>query len=153
VIVIIGLGNPLRQDEGIAVRLIEELRPRFATRQDVHLVDIGTSGLRLLDELEGADAAIIVDCALMGEPPGIVVRFTRKEAETQRDSASISPHTGDLLRIVDLATDLGHCPDDLIFFGIEPAALGYDIGLSPALESRVPEYCDLIEAEVARLTP
>lgn len=151
--VVVGLGNPLRQDEGIAIRILQELEKRHDLRGDVRLMDIGTSGLRILDAFEGAQAAIIVDCALMDQEPGTMLRFTPQEVQSRRHSMSVSPHAGDLLGIVDLARQLGLCPEEVVLFGIEPLALGYTADLSPLLAERLPLYCARILEELDRLAP
>ena len=151
--VVVGLGNPLREDEGVAVRIIQELEPSFEDRPDVRLLDIGTAGMRLLDALSGADRAIIVDCARMGETPGAIVRFIPEEAASRRQGDSITPHSGDLLHLLDLARRLGQCPDNIILFGIEPLSLGYREGLSALLEERLPLYVRRVSEEIARPIP
>ena len=150
--VVIGLGNPLRADEGIGVRIVQGLEARpEEERRDVRLLDIGTAGLRLLDALSGADRAIIVDCTLMGEEPGTMLRFTREDVASRRDRASLGPHSGDLLHYVDLAASLGESPSEIVFFGIEPASLDYREELSPQLEARLPLYLERIAREIERM--
>ena len=152
--VVVGLGNPLRQDEGIGVRILKELEERLAGRQrDVRLMDIGTSGLRIFDAFEGAQSAIIIDCAFMDQQPGTMLRFTPDEVQSRRNRLSTSPHAGDLLAIVDLARSLGPCPEEIVLFGIEPLALGYAEDLSPVLAERLPLYCERILEELDRLAP
>ncbi len=148
---VVGLGNPLREDEGIGVRIVQELERSLGARcADVRFLDIGTSGMRLLDALPGFDRAIIVDCARMGQAPGTMLRFTEGDVETRRESASITPHMGDLLHIVALARRLGTCPDDVVFFGIEPVALDYVAELSLLLEEGLPLYLRRIVEEIDR---
>ncbi len=147
--IVVGLGNPLRQDEGIGVRILQELEHRFGDwRPDVRLLDIGTAGMRLLDALAGADRALIVDCARMGEEPGTMLRFMPQEVASRRDGGSITPHAGDLLQLIDLARRLGQCSDKIVLFGIEPLSLGYAAELSPLLEERLSLYCGRILEEI-----
>lgn len=149
--VVVGLGNPLRADEGVGVRIVHELMKNLGDEHpDVRLLDIGTSGLHLLDAFAGADAAIIIDCALMGRQPGTMLRFTQEEVESRREGDSITPHSGALLRLADLAKSLGECPEDIVFFGAEPLSLGYVAAMSPLLEERLPLYCERIVQEIER---
>jgi len=151
-ILVAALGNPLRQDEGVAIRIVQELEEHLgAEGKGVRLLDLGTAGMRLLEAFEEADAAIIIDCALMEREPGTMVRFTPDDVTSRRESLSVSPHTGDLLAIVELAKNLGICPDEVVFFGIEPQALGYAEGLSPLLAERLPLYCAEVLDEIRRV--
>ena len=149
-IVVVGLGNPLREDEGVALRILQELERLFGARPDVRLLDIGTAGMRLLDALSGAGRAIIVDCARMGEEPGTIMRFHPDEASSRRYGDSITPHAGDLLHLLDLSRRLGQCPNEIILFGIEPVSLGYREGLSRLVEERIPLYVHRVAQEIDR---
>ena len=149
-IVVVGLGNPLRGDEGVAVRIVQELEPAFGNRPDVRLLDIGTSGMRLLDALAGADRAVIVDCARMGEEPGTIMRFRADDVTSRHQADSITPHAGDLLRLIDLARRLGACPEETVLFGIEPVSLDYREGLTALIEERLPLYVQRIADEIDR---
>ena len=51
-IVVIGLGNTLMQDDGVGVRVIEQLMARGTSPAHGYLVDGGTLGLELLGYLE-----------------------------------------------------------------------------------------------------
>ena len=73
-IVVLGLGNLLRRDEGLGIRAMERLRACYALPAAVQLVDGGTLGLELLSYLEGAERVLILDAALTDGPPGTLLR-------------------------------------------------------------------------------
>ena len=75
---VIGLGNPLRGDDGVGVRVAEALAEQ-ALPDDVEVVDGGTQGLGLVNLMEGRQRVILVDAADMGKAPGEFVRFTLDE--------------------------------------------------------------------------
>jgi hydrogenase maturation protease len=72
-IVVLGLGNLLRRDEGLGIRALERLRARYTLPDAVQLVDGGTLGLELLCYLEGAACVLILDAALTDGPPGTLL--------------------------------------------------------------------------------
>ena len=51
VVLVLGLGNLLRRDEGLGIRAMERLRACYALPAAVQLVDGGTLGLELLSYL------------------------------------------------------------------------------------------------------
>ena len=63
---IIGLGNPLRGDDGVGVRVVQALAER-ALPAGVEVVDGGTQGLGLVSLLEGQKRVILVDAADVGK--------------------------------------------------------------------------------------
>jgi len=60
-ILVLGVGNILLKDEGVGVRVIEHFRPNTPLAPNVRLMDGGTLGIRLLDDITGADHLIVVD--------------------------------------------------------------------------------------------
>lgn len=146
-IAIIGMGNPLMSDEGIGVRVVAELQ-RTTLSEVADVLDLGTSGMKVLHELEGRDAVIFVDCAVMGAEPGTIVRFTPDDVETRKVQPRLSLHEGDLLNTLALARRLGTCPEQVVIFGIEPKSIELGECLSPELAQHLDEYAAAIRAEV-----
>ena len=146
-IAIIGMGNPLMSDEGIGVRVVTRLQ-RSELSETVDVLDLGTSGMRVLHELEGRDKVIFVDCALMGTAPGTLRRFTPDEVASQKAQPGLSLHEGDLLGTLALARQLGTCPEDVVIFGIEPKVVDFGDQLSPELVENLDSYVAAIRAEV-----
>ncbi|MBI3361476.1 MAG: hydrogenase maturation protease [Chloroflexi bacterium] len=67
--VVVGLGNPLRGDDGIGPAVIEWLKQRELPA-GVEVMDGGTGGLELIPTLTGRRRALIVDAANLGRAPG-----------------------------------------------------------------------------------
>ncbi len=62
--VVVGLGNPVRADDGVGLAVARELR-RLLEEAPVDGVVVRTSeraGFEILDLLDGVDRAVIVDC-------------------------------------------------------------------------------------------
>ena len=145
---IIGMGNPLMSDEGIGIHVVAWLQQTIlADRTDI--LDLGTSGMRALHELEGRDMVVFVDCALMGTEPGTIRRFTPEDVETKKIQPRLSLHEGDLLNTIALAKRLGTAPERIVIFGIEPKTIDPGETLSPALAARLDQYVARIRDEVA----
>ena len=145
---IIGMGNPLMSDEGIGIHVIAQLQ-RMTLGDGVEVLDLGTSGMRALHELEGRDMVVFVDCALMGTEPGTIRRFTPEDVETKKIQPRLSLHEGDLLNTIALAKRLGTAPERIVIFGIEPKTIDPGETLSPALAARLDQYVARIRDEVA----
>ena len=142
------MGNPLMSDEGIGIHVIAWLQQTIlADRTDI--LDLGTSGMRALHELEGRDMVVFVDCALMGTEPGTIRRFTPEDVETKKIQPRLSLHEGDLLNTIALAKRLGTAPERIVIFGIEPKTIDPGETLSPALAARLDQYVARIRDEVA----
>ena len=146
--VVLGLGNPLMGDEGIGVYLVEQLAKFAAQYPSVDFIDAGTGGLAVVHYIEGRHKAVIIDCAFMDEEPGVLRRFTPEEVRTRKVLAHQSLHEADLMRILDLARQLGQAPDRVILFGIQPKCVELGRELSPILRDKTGEYISSILHEL-----
>ena len=70
---ILGVGNILLGDEGVGVRIAQALenRPKILPHFDV--VDGGTCGMELLDEMANREHIIIIDAVLANKQPGEII--------------------------------------------------------------------------------
>ena len=153
-IIVVGLGNPLMGDEGIGIELIDRLSTmngegKFnGERIDFH--DGGTGGMNLLHAIAERKKAILIDCALMGTEPGTIVRFTPDDVQTIKKLSHLTLHEVDILKVIDIARQLDQCPDEVVFFGIEPALIAQQMSLTPMLQAKLDEYIDIILHELPR---
>jgi hydrogenase maturation protease len=79
-IVVLGIGNPLKLDEGVGVRIVEEIMERYEFPSSVDVVDAGTMGMSMLPLFADHDVMIVADAVDGTElPPGTVVLMTPEE--------------------------------------------------------------------------
>jgi len=147
-VVVLGLGNPLMGDEGIGVHLIERLAASGEQYPSVDFIDAGTGGLSVLHLLDGRRKAIIIDCAFMDEPPGAIRRFTPEDVRSRKVLAHQSLHEADLIRIIEMARQLGQAPEQIVIFGIQPEQVRAGSELSRTLVEKTDEYVSLILREL-----
>jgi hydrogenase maturation protease len=146
-VLILGLGNPLLGDEGIGVRVVEELQG-LELPDGVTVVEGGTAGLGLIGLMEGYQKVIIVDAADMGHPPGCVVRFTPLEAQLKTVEAPLSLHQIGLGEVLTLAEALEVAPAEQIIIGVQPSQVEMGAGLSPEVERAIPKIIRTILSEL-----
>lgn len=147
-ILVAGVGNMLRGDDGfgvaVAQRLLEERVP-----EEVQVLDIGIGGIHLVQELfAGADALVVVDAVDLGRAPGTVVvqRPDILEIAGRDDLADVHYATPE--RALMFARGLDILPAEVWLVGgqvVDAERLGQ--GLSPALAGAV----DPAAGEVRRL--
>ena len=145
---ILGLGNPLRGDDGVGVRVVEALAER-ALPGEVEVVDGGTGGLGIVNLMEGRQRVILVDAADMGRAPGEFVRFTPEDARLLGDAEHLSIHGAGLRDSLMLAQALGTLPEEIIIFGVQSVELDWKSALSPEVEASLPALVEAIVIEVS----
>jgi hydrogenase maturation protease len=144
---IICLGNPLMRDEGIGICLASELSAHLAGNPDVEVMDLGTGGLAVLHAIKGRKKIIFVDCAVIKQPPGTMLRFTPQQVRSKKIRMRYSLHEGDLLNTLELSRRLGECPDEIVIFGIEPKEISDGEGLTSELQNNIRQYVQTILQE------
>jgi hydrogenase maturation protease len=147
VVVVLGLGNPLLEDDGAGLALLELLRARGPWPDAVELVDGGTWGLSLLPVICDAERLLVLDAVRTGAPPGTVLRG-EGEAVPRLYERPLSPHQIDLREVLAAAVLLDGLPADLTVIGIEPERTeGLRVGLTPAVSAAL----DLAVREAVRV--
>ncbi len=146
-VLVLGLGNPLRGDDGVGPRIIAELT-RQGLPDGVTALDVGNAGLDLLNILEGWERAVIVDAADMGREAGCFVRFTPDEVRLAQAGDQYSLHNAGLSEVLALADALGRTLPELVIFGVQPAELGWQAELSSAVEAAIPALTGAVMEEL-----
>jgi hydrogenase maturation protease len=144
---VIGLGNPLRGDDGVGVRVIQQLAS-VQLPPDVEVMDGGTQGLGIVNAFEGRQRVILVDATDMGASPGCVARFTLEQALLIGADEHLSIHAAGLRDALLLAQALDMLPDELVVFGVQPANTEWRTGLSSAVEAVLPHLVAALLAEM-----
>ncbi len=146
--IVLGLGNPLMGDEGIGIKLIEMLQSASGDFPEADFIDAGTGGMSLLHLISGRKKAVIIDCCIMGETPGTIKQFTPDQVKTVKQLTHLSLHEVDIIKVIELARQLGECPEEIVFFGIEPETVSQQMELSDILTERLPQYTETIKTQL-----
>jgi hydrogenase maturation protease len=151
--VVIGVGNPLRGDDGVGVRVAQELADG-PLPEGVAVADGGTGGLDLLFVLEQAERVVLIDAAEMGCAPGEARTFAGERVAETPGVRFASTHGFGVADVLALARAVG-VQSDVTVVGIEPETVAYRDGLSETVASRVPEYVEMVRGLLAdgRETP
>jgi hydrogenase maturation protease len=130
-VVVIGLGNELRRDDGIGPAVARQVADRVAPDVRVSVSDGDPAAL--LDAWAGAQLTVLVD-AVVCDPsrPGTVHRFTPDELAGVR-AGTFSTHGISLGDIIQLGTVLDRLPHRMVVLAVEVADLAAGGGLSPAV--------------------
>jgi hydrogenase maturation protease len=144
---VLGLGNILLEDEGLGIRALELLQQRYEIPSEVELLDGGTTGMGLLDDISGRQHLIVLDAVQTGEPPGTLVKLAGDEVPVYFEMR-ISPHQlglSDVLATLELS---GERPAEVTVLGLVPLSLEMCLELSDLVKDRLDS---LVEAAVKEL--
>ena len=145
---ILGIGNLLWGDEGIGVHAARELLEEELP-EGTKVLDIGTSVLDALGELENSERVIVLDAIKAEGIPGTVYRLDIENCESPNDIASM--HGFDIFAL--LALTGRNMPAEVIALGIEPASLDWSTKLSPQVSKALPFLLDSVKREIRGQDP
>ncbi|NDJ52528.1 MAG: hydrogenase maturation protease [Chloroflexi bacterium] len=149
---VLGVGNRLRGDDGLAEVIISCLMAHDLP-EHVDTIPEGTPGLDLLLTFEGYDKLILVDAAEMGVEAGSWQRILIDPADLKQRHLFGTLHNAGVAEALVLAEALGKLPRLIVLFGVQPARLDWEIGLSDAVEKAVSQVCAALHAELTKDQP
>jgi hydrogenase maturation protease len=148
-VVLIGLGNPSRRDDGIGPSLLTGLDPELLW--PVTLVMATRDPTVLLEAWADADLAVVVDAAVCRPPtPGRIHRCTTCLTSGARVVGN--SHGFRIFDAIRLATVLNRAPRRLVVLAVEAADLTVGYGLSPPVAAAIPALTAAVLREIGAAT-
>lgn len=142
---VIGIGNPFKGDDGIGLKLLEEIEKKDIP-EDVRTYDMGSETFDLIHVLKDLDKAIIIDAVQFGGSPGDYRFFTPDEVNSLKKSDT--PHGTDILEVLSLSEKLDEMPEKILIMGVQPKDTDLGEGFSRPLESNVPELVEKLYEKI-----
>jgi hydrogenase maturation protease len=147
---LIGIGNFAMADDGIGLRVVEHI-VRNGLERGFEAVDIADDGTRLLFYLaKETEKILLIDAVDMGLSAGEFRLFKPEDAKSKNDLKGLTTHEGDILKILELALNLGYPIPPIVILGIQPQCLEPAMELSPALRERFDIYLQAALEEIRR---
>ena len=149
-IVVLGIGNILLTDEGVGVRTIEALERDYVLSPDVEVIDGGTCGMEMLEQLEDLDGLIVVDCVRANQPPATPILLKDDDVPVFFKT-KLSPHQVSLSDVLASLEFTDKAPKSIAIVGMQPVSMSLGMELSPEVAARVPELIEMTLAELRLL--
>ncbi len=150
---VIACGSEDLGDDAAGLLAVRDARSMLEVLPGVEVIEAGL-GLRILDLLDGVDAALVVDAVRSpgGERhPGELVRIEAgPDGLTADIGSSLSSHGFGVGEAVGLAAALGRIPR-VVFLGVEAAGAEAGQPLSAAVSAAFPDLVRGIVAEAKSL--
>jgi len=143
-VVIAGIGNAIRSDDYVGVKVVEDLRGKGSDA--VRLIECETVSEIFLDEIVDIRPShvLLVDAALLGLEPGASHLYKPEEV---LNVASISTHTLPLRVFCEYVRELTGA--DIALLLIEPGNVEFGEGMTPQLEAAAVR----VEAAILKYLP
>jgi hydrogenase maturation protease len=149
-VVVVGVGNSYRGDDGAGLAVAERVRGRV---EGVEVVTCEQEASRVIDAIEGRDAAVLVDASSSGAAPGTIHRFDASIEPVPARSFRSSTHAFGVGEAIELARALGKLPGTVVVYGIEGEEFSAGEGLSAAVAAAVESAADAVMGEPCTSAP
>ena len=146
-VVVIGVGNPDRGDDGVGPEVLTRVEGRLPVGTRLARL-AGDDPAAIMEAWRGAARAIVVDAMVSGSTPGTVRRVEAGEGPLPADVGLASTHALGAAAAIELARVLGRLPARLILYGVEGKDFTTGAGLSPTVAAAVAGVADRVLEEV-----
>jgi hydrogenase maturation protease len=146
--VVLGLGNPIRTDDGAGVHAIWKMAAQNSLPCEVRMIEGGTLGLDLLPTVRGATHLLVLDAVDTGAMPGALSRFANSELAGLPIAKSV--HLLGFADLLGTLSLLGEPPSDTILLGIQPKSTTWGTELSTEVEANLLELIKAARSKISR---
>lgn len=143
-LVVIGLGNEQRRDDGVGPAVAAEVSARRPP--GIRVLTCAVEPTALLDAWDGADLAVLVDAA--AGPDAVPGRVRRCAIDDVVDPGVLSSHDLNLAQTYELARVLDRAPRRVVVVTVDVADTRHGAGLSLAVTEAVPQAVSAVLAEL-----
>ena len=145
--VVLGIGNTILTDEAAGVRAVELLEQRDRVPDNVLVIDGGTSGMEMIEDLSDLDFLIVIDVVKTGQAAGTVVKIAGDEIPVFF-RRKLSPHQIALPDVLASLELLDAMPKEIIVLGVEPISLELGMEMTDTVAAKVPLLVEMAVMEL-----
>ena len=143
-VVVIGIGNDLRRDDGIGPAVAAAVADRCLP--GVRVLACAAEPAAILDAWAGAAVAVLVDAVVDDDPlPGRIRQWAAADLAV---SNRLSSHDLDLRQTYELGCALGRAPESVVVITVDVADTGHGPGLTPMVAAALPAAVETVVAVI-----
>lgn len=142
-ILVIGIGNIFRNDDGAGVIAIKILQKKNLPNTKV--IELSGEGVELMTAWENFKTVIIIDAVSSGDEIGKIFFLNANEEQIPKKFFNYSTHAFSLAESIELSRVLGELPEKLIIYGIEGKNFSTGQNISIEVEKSIYEVVNKIE--------
>lgn len=143
-IVVIGIGNRFRGDDGVGIIVARLLRQQVPA--GIKIIEASGEGAALMDAWKDTANVFIVDAVQSGAPSGTIHQFDAHTTPIPSRFFHYSTHAFGVAEAIELARALNQLPSRLILYGVEGANFSAGVELSakvqPAADAVIAQLLD-----------
>ena len=148
-VVVIGVGNTFRRDDGAGISVVQAVRPFLPA--SVEIMELDGEPARLVEAWDDAAAAFVVDAVRTGAPAGTIHRFDATADGLPSWAPAGGSHALGIAAAVDLGRALARIPPHLVLHRVVRAVFAVGRRRGPEVAAAVPRTVARLAGEVEAL--
>ena len=148
---ILGFGNPVREDDGVGIYVIEQLKQKLGKVDNLEIYDMGTGAFEVLFKLKGREKIILVDAVInSGEAVGTVFKLPASEIQANiQDDPLVFLHSLKWDQALSYAKKMlqNDYPEDIEVYLVAIEKTRFNLGMNEAARRGGDKVVDLLVAE------
>jgi len=144
-VLILGIGNSLLQDEGIGFHLLNRLRAE-KIHWPVEYMDGGTLSFGLTSAIESCSHLIVLDAANLHQPAGSIQVFFNTDLDDFLNKPGKTVHEVSLSDLFDMARLTESLPQQRAMIAVQPQEISWGENLTDAVFEAQSPAIELIES-------
>lgn len=140
---ILGVGNILEKDDGIAIYATRYLEKNYDFQPNIHIENGGVEGINLLNFFMEHQNILILDAIEVDDKPGSIYHIPSDKL-TGFGLNSGGAHEIGVLQCIDILELMGNPLPESSVLGIVPEHIDIHIGLSSTLEATFSTYINTV---------
>ena len=145
---VLGLGNPILSDDGVGIKVAQELREKLRDPQ-VTVAESSLAGISLLDFVVGYNQVMIIDAIqTKGGKAGQIYRMRPEDFSSAKHLSS--PHQINLITALELGKMLSLAmPQKITIFAVEAKDVSnFSEKCTPKVEKAIPRVAKMVLEEL-----
>lgn len=145
-LVVIGVGNPDRADDGLGPLVIA----RLGSLPDTRVISLSRDAFGIIEQWTGAEEVVLIDAAAVtsGPGPGRIHRIDLSVDELPCELGLSSTHAFGLAEAISLARALDRLPKSVIVYAVEGVCFDVGAPMTPEVFAAAEQVAGLVAAEV-----
>jgi hydrogenase maturation protease len=131
-VLLIGIGNEYRSDDGIGLVIVRKIRERLLL--SVTVKEESGEGAALMEAWQGCESVIIIDAVSSGAKPGTIFEIDAGKKNVPAKFFHYSTHAFSMAEAIELGRAMNTLPPRLCIYGIEGANFSAGVGISHVVQ-------------------
>ena len=151
-IVVIGIGNLLRKDDGIGIILLEKIiKRKNELPKNIDYIDGGTGGINLLHLIQRYETIIFLDAVNFNGKVGESKLIKLENIKQKNIISSMSTHSFDILKVIEISKKIDKNSKNIFIFAVQVKDVSFGLSISKELNKKIKQIVENLMENIKKI--